>query len=870
MKNNRLKMTKWFSKKIIGFFLAGLIFPAVILAQETEGSALFGLFTNSGDVHEQEVLKGVAKTLNLQPVWTYDGTDIITGTLGALAQYYNIPTLTNGLEDPLFSQISGYQKMVIAHSAGAGTAVTLAKRRDLWGEELYVASTVFTSQNDLRQIRNLTSQGKGFNKIILYTGDDMIPDFKELNINFSDYTIQVKITENLEVSLVKLIYEDRGRAVNILVEFLKDYAARAKAQFGKELVSVTIYGDVPGNEIAIKWEGQVDIEKFNLQNDCLTGGEFQNEDGIFNIPLYVGFLHGREQLELLAEFKGKYGRMPGVNDLELFKQIIEAHQSKSESVATTAHDPNELSVAPSGDVKPGDTLTYTIHYENEGKGIAYGVYFTDTLEEDLDDANLTIGPILDSATGQQIGEPGTYNPVTRTITWFVGEIASKQGGSATFSVKVKNTTPDKSEVINYATVYFPSVPESTRTNGTVNKVTTFVDNVPPATQATTSPLPNQAGWNNSDVTVTLTATDNQGGSGVREIHYKLTGAITEEKIISGNSLDIPIYTEGTTTLTCYAIDNAGNTETAKTITLKLDKTPPAITSQASPQPNSSGWNNSNVTVIFSATDNLSGVASVTEPATITSEGKDQHIGGQAFDLAGNQASTYVTLNIDKTKPAISITSPQENKEYFHTQAIPLTYATSDALSQIASTSLTLDSLPITSLSRIQPKVGTHTLVITATDKAGNQEILNRHFTVKLKAKITIKPEVFLCNRGIFLAFVEFPQGYDARTITDATCDGAQAKKIIPLRHNTSLLLFRREDITVLPIDTTFTLRGHFSKGLLFEGSDTIKKVMPRSWTVKDKEDEERELDQAIDGFCKSEGAHQDYRWLKKDIRELNR
>jgi hypothetical protein len=46
--------------------------------------------------------------------------------------------------------------------------------------------------------------------------------------------------------------------------------------------------------------------------------------------------------------------------------------------------------------------------------------------------------------------------------------------------------------------------------------------------------------------------------------------------------------------------------------------------------------------------------------------------------------------------------------------------------------------------------------------------------------------------------------------------------------------------------------------------------LSRGWAVKDKEDEEREFDQAIDGFCKPEGAHQDYRWLKKDIRELNR
>ncbi len=325
------------------------------------------------------------------------------------------------------------------------------------------------------------------------------------------------------------------------------------------------------------------------------------------------------------------------------------------SEVTTAHDPN-IKYGPEGEVMPGERLNYKVEYENEGKGIAFGVYFIDTLDEDLDDSSLSIGPIIDVKTDQKIGESGTYNPETRTITWFVGEVASKQGGSATFSVKVKNTTPDGSEVINYATVYFPSVPETTRTNGIVNKVTTTTDNIPPTTTASVSPVPNPSGWNNTNVTVTLSAADNQGGSGVREIHYKLTGAITEEKIISGNSVDIPIYLEGTTILTYCAIDNADSTEIAKTIILKIDKTPPTITTQTSPQPNSYSWNNTDVTITFTATDSLSGVVSVTEPSTLTTEGKEQHIGGEATDLADNKASTYVTLNIDKTPPAVKITA----------------------------------------------------------------------------------------------------------------------------------------------------------------------------------------------------------------------
>jgi len=53
--------------------------------------------------------------------------------------------------------------------------------------------------------------------------------------------------------------------------------------------------------------------------------------------------------------------------------------------------------------------------------------------------------------------------------------------------------------------------------------TTAHDATAPSTTPTLSQQPNAAGWNNSDVTVTLSATDT-GGSGIKEIRYAATGA----------------------------------------------------------------------------------------------------------------------------------------------------------------------------------------------------------------------------------------------------------------------------------------------------------------------------------------------------------
>lgn len=100
------------------------------------------------------------------------------------------------------------------------------------------------------------------------------------------------------------------------------------------------------------------------------------------------------------------------------------------------------------------------------------------------------------------------------------------------------------------------------------------ETIAPTTTVTALPTSNANGWNNSDVTVSLSATDT-GGSDVKEITYSATGAqATPSSTVSGDSATFGIDAEGETTLTCSAKDNAGNTEVAQNLTVKLDKTDP--------------------------------------------------------------------------------------------------------------------------------------------------------------------------------------------------------------------------------------------------------------------------------------------------------
>jgi hypothetical protein len=183
------------------------------------------------------------------------------------------------------------------------------------------------------------------------------------------------------------------------------------------------------------------------------------------------------------------------------------------------------------------------------------------------------------------------------------------------------------------------------------------DTTPPETTAVAAPAPNVASWNNTNVTITLRSTDNEvGGTGVKQIQWSLTGAQTGSSTIPGNTTTVTISVEGTTTLTYFGTDNARNIETAKTVTIKLDKTPPSIAGARSRAPNANGWNNTNVTVSFTCSDSLSGLAPGSPPAptVLSAEGAGQSVSGTCVDVAGNSATSTVSgINIDKTPPVVT-------------------------------------------------------------------------------------------------------------------------------------------------------------------------------------------------------------------------
>lgn len=109
------------------------------------------------------------------------------------------------------------------------------------------------------------------------------------------------------------------------------------------------------------------------------------------------------------------------------------------------------------------------------------------------------------------------------------------------------------------------------------ELTLSEDSLPPSTVAAIDPVPNGSGWNNANLVVLLKAGDDLGGSGVSDISYTVVGAETVQKTtVHGASVVVPISTEGTSQITFFARDVAGNTEAPRTVSVRLDKTAPVI------------------------------------------------------------------------------------------------------------------------------------------------------------------------------------------------------------------------------------------------------------------------------------------------------
>ena len=236
------------------------------------------------------------------------------------------------------------------------------------------------------------------------------------------------------------------------------------------------------------------------------------------------------------------------------------------------------------------------------------------------------------------------------------------------------------------------------------------DKTPPTTTASATNADTSAytfdSWTHQAVTVSLSAVD-AGGSGVASTFISVDGAqqtYTSPVMVTG---------EGTHTVDFWSTDNAGNEETPhQSKSVKIDTTVPSISGTATISANGNGWYKTAVTIHWTCSDALSGIATCPIDQVISGEGANQTVTGTATDNAGNSTTVDSSpVNIDLTAPTISgapTTSPNGNGWY--DTPVTIHWTCSDALSGI-------ETCPSDSV--ISSEGSSQTAAGTAVDQAGN-------------------------------------------------------------------------------------------------------------------------------------------------------
>jgi subtilisin family serine protease len=299
-------------------------------------------------------------------------------------------------------------------------------------------------------------------------------------------------------------------------------------------------------------------------------------------------------------------------------------------------------------------------------------------------------------------------------------------GWYTQPVKVKYECSDTRSGLDPRT---PCPPETTLTDDGTHELTVTVkdqagnsasdaktvklDRTPP--QINCQP-PDATRWYREDVSVPCTARDTTSG---------LANPADANFTLVAHGEGRAVLTETRT-----VADRAGNTATAGPFTCQIDKTPPEIQGNRSPGPNSYGWNNTDVTVRFSCSDALSGIASCTPEQTISREGSGQSVTGEAIDKAGNHASMTVSdINIDKTKPSITI-SPNSGS---FTGSVSGGWRATDSLSGLESCEVRINSNFYSNSCEgsFALDSGEHRVDVSARDRAENSNSDYRTYTVRI-------------------------------------------------------------------------------------------------------------------------------------------
>ncbi len=235
------------------------------------------------------------------------------------------------------------------------------------------------------------------------------------------------------------------------------------------------------------------------------------------------------------------------------------------------------------------------------------------------------------------------------------------------------------------------------------------------------PSPNgRNGWFVTDPQVDASGSD--ATSGLASLQCRVDGGAWQNPPVS-------VTGDGSHTVGCQAVDNAGNVATWSD-TVKVDTTIPAASPTTSGTPGANGWYTSVATVQANASDATSGVARVEHQVdggawqsgdSVTLGDGTHSVKFRITDNAGNTFTTAAqTVKVDATAPTANpTTSGTAGANGWYTSTATVQANASDATSGVAQVEHQVDGGAWQNGDSVTLGDGVHTVAFRVTDNAGN-------------------------------------------------------------------------------------------------------------------------------------------------------